>query len=129
MHRRGVSMRIVRYSLLHMLDSCVLFSMSYTELRKWQMALPDHTHAQARFKRLRYQSWHRGCKETDVILGNYFDQHAKEFSAEDLSAYEALLEEDDYDIWQWVAYEKAPSNPDYITHIERLRAFHEYRSL
>lgn len=81
-----------------------------------------------RLKRLRYQSWHRGCKETDVVLGNYFDQHASAWSEDDIALYEALLEEDDWDIWQWVAYDATPPNAQFIPIIEKLRTFHAYAS-
>lgn len=81
-----------------------------------------------RLKRLRYQSWHRGCKETDVILGNYCDQFLHTLSAEQIDLYEALLEEDDWDIWQWVAYGETPPKAKFIPLIETLRDFHAYAS-
>ncbi len=92
------------------------------------MTLPQHTQNSARFKRLRYQSWHRGCKETDVILGNYFDTHAADLTEDELTLYEELLDEDDWDIWKWVAYDIAPPKDKFLPLIERLRAFHEYAS-
>lgn len=81
-----------------------------------------------RLKRLRYQSWHRGCKETDAVLGNYFDVHSHEWDDGFITLYEALLEEQDWDIWQWVAYDEAPPNPNFLPIIEKLRAFHDYAS-
>jgi antitoxin CptB len=93
------------------------------------MTLPQNTQDSPRFKRLRYQSWHRGCKETDVILGNYFDTHAHEWDDAAMTLYEQLMEEDDYDIWQWIAYDKAPPDANYLPLIERLRAFHTYSGL
>ena len=80
-----------------------------------------------RLKRLRYQSWHRGCKETDAVLGNYFDVYSHEWDEAFVGLYEQLLEEDDWDIWQWVAYGDTPPNLSFMPIIERLRAFHEYR--
>ena len=79
-----------------------------------------------RIKRLRYQSWHRGCKETDVVLGNYCDAHLEGLSDEELDLYEAFLEEDDYDIWQWIAYDKQPTNASYKELIHKLRHFRDY---
>jgi antitoxin CptB len=75
-----------------------------------------------RIKRLRYQSWHRGCKETDWLLGNYCDKHLESLSDEDLAQFEAFLEEDDYDIWQWVAYGAKTAKPDYNRLIIQLQA-------
>jgi antitoxin CptB len=55
-------------------------------------------------KRLRYQSWHRGCKETDDILGPFADHWLP--GAEDTSPFEALLEEDDWDLYYWITGER-----------------------
>lgn len=79
-----------------------------------------------RIKRLRYQSWHRGCKETDVVLGNYCDAHLEGLSDAELDLYESFLEEDDYDIWQWIAYDKQPAKPEYGDLIDTLRHFRDY---
>ena len=92
------------------------------------MTNPDHSQAENRLKRLRYQSWHRGCKETDVVLGNYFDAHHEALSEDELDLFEALLNADDWDIWQWVAYDQAPPDARFLPIIERLRHFHEYAS-
>ncbi len=56
-----------------------------------------------RIRRIRYRSWHRGCKETDVILGNFADKalHLLKTDAQ-LDLYEALLDEQDVDIWNWL---------------------------
>lgn len=54
----------------------------------------------AQKKRLRYQSWHRGCKETDDILGPFADVWLP--NAQETTAFEALLEEDDWDIYRWL---------------------------
>jgi antitoxin CptB len=57
-----------------------------------------------RLRKLRYRSWHRGCKETDVILGNFADQALHTLhTPEELDAYEALLDEQDIDIWNWLS--------------------------
>ena len=58
-----------------------------------------------RIKRLYYQSWHRGCKETDLLLGRFADSALPRLSAEELDQYEALLHEQDSDIWKWFSHE------------------------
>ncbi|MDE3059710.1 MAG: succinate dehydrogenase assembly factor 2 [Pseudomonadota bacterium] len=63
-------------------------------------------------KRLRYRSWHRGCKETDLVLGNFADTHLAGLAPELLPAYERLLDENDADIWEWLAG-KASSPAEY----------------
>jgi antitoxin CptB len=61
-----------------------------------------------RLRRIRYRSWHRGCKETDVILGNFADKALRSLTTdEELALYEALLEEQDVDIWNWLT-DKTP---------------------
>lgn len=61
-----------------------------------------------RLKRLHYQSWHRGCKETDIILGRFADEHLSHVSADMLGLYEQLLDEDDADIWKWLTGKDVP---------------------
>ena len=58
-------------------------------------------------KRLTYRSWHRGCKETDLVLGNYCARHVADLSEADLHLFEAFLDEDDAQIWAWLT-EKTP---------------------
>ncbi|MBI1275956.1 succinate dehydrogenase assembly factor 2 [bacterium] len=55
-----------------------------------------------RKKRIRYRSWHRGCKETDILLGHYCDQHIDAMDAQTLDAFEAVLNEEDADLYQWL---------------------------
>lgn len=55
-----------------------------------------------RKRRLHFRSWHRGCKETDVILGPFADKFLPEFGEAELSQFEAILEIDDADLWLWL---------------------------
>jgi antitoxin CptB len=57
-------------------------------------------------KRLRYQSWHRGCKETDVILGHFCDQHIESLDAKGLKRFEEILDQDDADLYRWLTGEQ-----------------------
>lgn len=56
-------------------------------------------------KRLRYQSWHRGCKETDIILGRFCDRYLEEMDAPALAQFEAILDVDDADLFRWLTGE------------------------
>jgi antitoxin CptB len=60
-------------------------------------------------KRLRYRSWHRGCKETDLILGRFADSVLDNLSPASLEIYEKLLNENDADIWDWVRGKETPA--------------------
>lgn len=55
-----------------------------------------------RLKRLRMRSWRRGIKEMDLILGPWADEKAQGLDEEGLDTYEALLGENDHDLYQWV---------------------------
>lgn len=54
-----------------------------------------------RLKRLKIRSWRRGTKEMDLILGPFFDACGKGLDDETLDLYEALLAENDQDLYQW----------------------------
>lgn len=54
-------------------------------------------------KQLIYRSWHRGCKETDILLGDFAKAQLAEFSDSDLRDYEAILKTDDNDIYDWIS--------------------------
>lgn len=83
------------------------------------MAENQHT----RLRKLYYRSWHRGCKETDVILGRFADTHLAELSTAQLDVYERLLDEQDADIWSWLIGKEEPSRKEYVPVIRLLRQF------
>jgi antitoxin CptB len=68
----------------------------------------DITPEQARLKMLRMRSWRRGMKEMDLILGPYADAHLDSLSAQELDAYDALLAENDQDLYLWVTGARTP---------------------
>jgi antitoxin CptB len=53
-------------------------------------------------KRLLFRSQHRGTKEADALLGRYAMHHAAELSEEDVGRFEALLDEPDIDLVDWI---------------------------
>lgn len=55
-----------------------------------------------RIKRLRMRSWRRGTKEMDLILGPFADQHLAGLEPAQQESYEALLEENDQDLYAWI---------------------------
>jgi antitoxin CptB len=64
-------------------------------------------------KQLLYRSWHRGCKETDLLLGRFANVHLDGFNDLELQHYEALLRCDDWDIFAWLTgKEPVPANLD-----------------
>ncbi len=61
-----------------------------------------------RRKRLLFRSWHRGTKETDLLLGSFAERHLAAFSDAQLDGYEALLDSDDGDLFDWITGRAAP---------------------
>jgi len=55
-----------------------------------------------RIKRLKMRSMRRGIKEMDLILSAYAERNLSTMTATDLDTYEALLHENDQDLYQWV---------------------------
>ena len=76
-----------------------------------------------RLKRLRYRSWHRGWKETDLILGEFADENLDKMDADTIDVYEQLLDENDADIWDWLVGKLPPKNPAYMPILENLKAY------
>ena len=59
--------------------------------------------ADDRLKRLRIRGWRRGTKEMDLILGPFCDDEAAALSPDELDLLEVLMEENDQDLYRWVA--------------------------
>lgn len=75
-----------------------------------------------RLKRLKFRAWHRGFREADLILGPFADSHARSMTPDELDAFEALLEENDHDIFGWIVGREPPP-PEHRAIIVRLQAF------
>ena len=56
----------------------------------------------ARIKRLTMRSWRRGMKEMDLILGPYADGHLAAMGENALVLYDAMLAENDQDLYAWI---------------------------
>jgi antitoxin CptB len=74
-------------------------------------------------KRLQYRSLHRGCKETDLVLGNFAESALGALEAPQLALYERLLDEDDADIWDWLTGKTIPPVPEYIPLLDMLKGY------
>ncbi len=56
-----------------------------------------------RLKRLTMRSMRRGTKEMDILLARFAAARLDGMDAAALDLYEALLEESDQDLYQWVS--------------------------
>jgi antitoxin CptB len=72
-----------------------------------------------RRKRLSFRSWHRGTRESDLILGGFADAHLAGFDDGQLDRFEALLECADADLFDWVTG-RAPPPPEHDNDVTRL---------
>ena len=75
--------------------------------------------AENRIKRLRMRSMRRGIKEMDLILMAYAEARLETMDAGKLDLYDALLHENDQDLYQWVTGQVAAPDRygDMITEI------------
>lgn len=61
-----------------------------------------------RIKRLKMRSMRRGIKEMDLILSAYADRNLNGMDTAGLDIYDALLNENDQELYQWVTGQVAP---------------------
>ncbi len=61
---------------------------------------------EVRRKRLRYHSWHRGTKELDLVLGQFGEKYLPTMSENDIDLFEAIINENEHDIYAWLAGRK-----------------------
>ena len=76
-----------------------------------------------RLKRLRMRSWRRGIKEMDLLLGQFADGALERLDPSALDAYEALLDENDQELYTWVSGQVAPHDR-HAAIVSTIRAFH-----
>ncbi|MHA6268171.1 succinate dehydrogenase assembly factor 2 [uncultured Aliiroseovarius sp.] len=95
-------------------------SLSLDQLKETPGARPGETHDH-RVKRLAMRSMRRGIKEMDIILSKYADDQLADMNGAELDLYEALLGENDQDLYQWVSgQQSAPAHlSELIEHIAR----------
>lgn len=64
-----------------------------------------------RIKRLKMRSMRRGIREMDLILSTYAERHLDAMDEAGLDRFDALLEENDQDLYAWVTgRENAPDH-------------------
>ena len=76
-----------------------------------------------RRKRLRFRAWHRGTKESDIILGRFADAHLGDLDVAELDAFEELLDLPDPEIFDWVSGRVPVPEPLRGPLMDRLLAF------
>ena len=79
---------------------------------------------EAAIKRMTMRSMRRGIKEMDLILTPFARGHLDKMDEQALARYDALLGENDQDLYQWVSGQ-AEAPPEVRPMIEKIRAFLE----
>jgi diadenosine tetraphosphate (Ap4A) HIT family hydrolase/succinate dehydrogenase flavin-adding protein (antitoxin of CptAB toxin-antitoxin module) len=72
-------------------------------------------------KQILYRSLHRGCKETDFLIGKFAENKLSEIN--DLELFGRFLEEDDAKIYDWLL-DKEPAPEYYSQVILQIKEFH-----
>lgn len=73
-------------------------------------------------KQLFYRSTHRGCKETDFLIGEFAKVKLSEIA--NLELFGNFLEEDDLKIYDWILEKEITPKP-YEILVSEIRKFHE----
>jgi antitoxin CptB len=77
-----------------------------------------------RRKRLMFRAWHRGIRETDLILGRFADAHAAAFTLDEMAEFERLLDVPDPDILAWVSGAAPIPDDQGSPMLKRILVFH-----
>ncbi len=85
--------------------------------------MTPETNSAGRRKRLGWRV-RRGTKELDILFGTWLDERYDAADAGLQAAFDALLDEQDPDLWDWVmGYARAP-RADWQAIIDDIRARH-----
>jgi len=72
-------------------------------------------------KRLRWRC-RRGTRELDALLGGWLDEHGGEADVQTMAAFDALLDQPDPLIWDWLMGHARPERADWMAIVEQIRA-------
>jgi antitoxin CptB len=82
---------------------------------------------ETRRRRLRFRAWHRGIRETDLIMGRFADAFIETFTVDDMADFERLLEIPDRDVLDWVTGAASVPDDQMTPMLSRILAFHGTR--
>jgi len=71
----------------------------------------DIENKQQIIKKLLYQSCNRGCKETDLIIGQFAKLHINKMNDAELQTFNQILQFADTDLYDWYT-QKKPVPPE-----------------
>ena len=83
----------------------------------------------ARRRKLLFRSWHRGMRESDLILGAFADTAIATLTDGELDQYEALLELTDTELLPWLTGQQAIPVGVHAEILAKVTAFRRDRAL
>ncbi|WP_010139933.1 FAD assembly factor SdhE [Oceanicola sp. S124] len=69
---------------------------------------PQGEPREVRLKRMKMRSMRRGIKEMDIILMRFVESDLDRLSDAELDLYDAVLGQNDQDLYQWVSGQATP---------------------
>ena len=72
-------------------------------------------------KRLRWRC-RRGTRELDALLGGWLDEHGEGTDVQTMAAFDALLDQPDPLIWDWLMGYARSERADWMAIVEQIRA-------
>ncbi len=75
-------------------------------------------------KQLLYRSIHRGCKETDFLIGNFATENLSKMTELELAIFDEFLQEDDMEIYDWIL-SKITAPKKYLALLQDMQKFHK----
>ena len=82
------------------------------------------TLSEIQIKKILYRAIHRGCKETDFLLGVFFKTNQSNLREYNLDLCENFLSEDDMLIYDWIL-NKTEIPKQYIKLVTAIQKFHK----
>ena len=76
-----------------------------------------------RHKRIVFRAWRRGFREADLIMGPFAEQHVQSLTTAQLDALEALLDQADQDVYEWIIGRTTPPAEFDTDVLEQLQLF------
>ena len=77
----------------------------------------------ARRRKLLFRSWHRGMRETDLILGTFADAEIGDLTDMEVEQYERLLDIPDTELLPWITGTQAIPDSERTDILLRILAF------
>lgn len=75
-------------------------------------------------RELIYKSWHRGCKETDILLGFFARSCLNGMDKISLQLYRKFISEPDWDIYSWLTENSSPP-AEYAEMVSTILDYHK----